>query len=76
MFFVLLQDPEDLPFTKGEILTILTKDEDQWWNARNSEGKTGLIPVPYVQKVSVLASRESGCLLDTQTPKNLPQAWS
>ncbi|XP_034939280.1 adapter molecule Crk [Chelonus insularis] len=43
-------DPDDLPFRKGEILTVITKDEEQWWTARNSVGQKGLIPVPYVQK--------------------------
>lgn len=43
-------DSEDLPFKKGEILQIVSKDEEQWWTARNSVGKVGQIPVPYVQK--------------------------
>ncbi|KAF2368743.1 SH2 domain [Trinorchestia longiramus] len=41
-------DPEDLAFKKGEILTILSKDEDQWWTACNCKGEKGSIPVPYV----------------------------
>ncbi|XP_017056797.1 adapter molecule Crk [Drosophila ficusphila] len=41
-------DQDDLPFHKGEVLTIVRKDEDQWWTARNSSGKIGQIPVPYV----------------------------
>ena len=45
------QDPDDLPFKKGEILTIVSKDEENWWTARNSLGQTGSIPVPYVAKV-------------------------
>lgn len=43
-------DPDDLPFRKGEILTIVSKDEEQWWTARNTMGQAGSIPVPYVQK--------------------------
>jgi len=43
-------DPDDLPFRKGEIMTIVSKDEEQWWTARNSLGQTGSIPVPYVVK--------------------------
>jgi hypothetical protein len=30
-----LQDPDDLPFKKGEILTVVSKDEEQWWTARH-----------------------------------------
>jgi len=44
-------DPDDLPFKKGELLTVVSKDEEQWWTARNSLGQTGSIPVPYVAKV-------------------------
>jgi proto-oncogene C-crk len=44
-------DPDDLPFRKGETLTVVSKDEEQWWTARNSLGQTGSIPVPYVAKL-------------------------
>lgn len=43
-------DADDLPFRKGEVLTVISKDEEQWWTAMNSLGQTGSIPVPYVQK--------------------------
>uniref|UniRef100_A0A8P0NGP8 CRK like proto-onco, adaptor protein n=1 Tax=Canis lupus familiaris TaxID=9615 RepID=A0A8P0NGP8_CANLF len=44
-------DAEDLPFKKGEILVIIEKPEEQWWSARNKEGRIGMIPVPYVEKL-------------------------
>lgn len=44
-------DAEDLPFRKGEVLVILEKPEEQWWSARNKEGRVGMIPVPYVEKL-------------------------
>ena len=47
----LFQDADDLPFRKGEVLTVISKDEEQWWTAMNNLGQTGSIPVPYVQKV-------------------------
>lgn len=53
------QDPDDLPFKKGEILTIVSKDEENWWTARNSLGQTGSIPVPYVAKVQCRLKRLS-----------------
>jgi len=43
-------DQDDLPFRKGDILTVISKDEEQWWTARNVLGQVGSIPVPYVQK--------------------------
>ncbi|XP_063066063.1 crk-like protein [Engraulis encrasicolus] len=44
-------DAEDLPFKKGEILIILDKPEEQWWSAKSKEGRVGMIPVPYVEKL-------------------------
>lgn len=44
-------DAEDLPFKKGEILVIVEKPEEQWWSARNKDGRAGMIPVPYVEKL-------------------------
>ncbi|XP_041863702.1 adapter molecule crk-like [Melanotaenia boesemani] len=43
-------DEEDLPFRKGDVLRVLEKPEEQWWNAANQEGRIGMIPVPYVEK--------------------------
>lgn len=51
-----MQDPEDLPFKKGEILKVVRKDEEQWWTARNSAGRVGAIPVPYVKLVKLRIS--------------------
>lgn len=45
-------DAEDLPFKKGEILIILEKPEEQWWSAKNKDGRVGMIPVPYVEKLA------------------------
>jgi SH3 domain len=49
--YSLFQDPDDLPFEKGAILTLIRKDEEQWWTAMNSDGQKGLVPVPYIEKV-------------------------
>uniref|UniRef100_A0A3Q0S3M1 Adapter molecule crk n=1 Tax=Amphilophus citrinellus TaxID=61819 RepID=A0A3Q0S3M1_AMPCI len=43
-------DYEDLPFRRGDILRVLEKPEEQWWNATNQEGRVGMIPVPYVER--------------------------
>ncbi|XP_059047688.1 adapter molecule Crk [Achroia grisella] len=44
-------DPDDLPFRRGERLMVINRDEEQWWTARNSQGRTGSIPVPYIQRL-------------------------
>uniref|UniRef100_A0A8C4PWW8 Adapter molecule crk n=1 Tax=Eptatretus burgeri TaxID=7764 RepID=A0A8C4PWW8_EPTBU len=51
-FDFLGKDEEDLPFKRGEILTIIAKPEDQWWSARNKEGRIGMIPVTYVERAT------------------------
>lgn len=61
------QDPDDLPFHKGEILTVVSKDEEQWWTARNALGQTGSIPVPYVSKVSHTIFRGSRSFIALKT---------
>jgi len=59
------KDQEDLPFKKGEILEIISKDEDKWWMAKNKDGRTGQIPVPYVTKYTGAANHNSQ-LIDIQ----------
>ncbi|CAH2099011.1 unnamed protein product [Euphydryas editha] len=44
-------DADDLPFRRGEKLMVINRDEEQWWTARNALGRTGSIPVPYVQRL-------------------------
>lgn len=59
-------DPEDLHFKKGDIMIVLRKDEDEWWTVKHSDGRTGSIPVPYIEIVSytiVIGSHEQNCLL-------------
>ncbi|KAL3970666.1 ficolin [Sarotherodon galilaeus] len=43
-------DYEDLPFRRGDVLRVLEKPEEQWWHAKNQEGRVGMIPVPYVER--------------------------
>uniref|UniRef100_A0A1A8LB59 Adapter molecule crk n=2 Tax=Nothobranchius pienaari TaxID=704102 RepID=A0A1A8LB59_9TELE len=50
IFDFLGNDDEDLPFRIGDVLRVLEKPEEQWWNAANQEGRVGMIPVPYVEK--------------------------
>ncbi|XP_013414147.1 tyrosine-protein kinase CSK [Lingula anatina] len=44
---------EDLPFQKGDVLTIIKATRDpMWYHARRSDNKEGMIPANYVQKRS------------------------
>ncbi|CAG0913478.1 unnamed protein product [Notodromas monacha] len=71
-------DPDDLPFKKGELLEVLTKDEEQWWTARNSIGQRGSIPVPYVQKVndSMLAQISNDSMSTSATQDSNDEEFS
>jgi proto-oncogene C-crk len=44
------RDPGDLSFEEGEELTLLWKDEEEWWTVRNIRGDHGLVPVKYLEK--------------------------
>ena len=33
-------------------MIVLRKDEDEWWTVRHTDGRTGSIPVPYIEIVS------------------------
>ena len=44
---------KDLPFDKGDILTILSQALDtNWYHAQHVDGRKGLIPANYVQRRS------------------------
>jgi len=43
------EDPDELPFVENEILTIVSKNDEGWWRARNSSGRIGLIPANYTE---------------------------
>ena len=49
----LKDDPEDLHFNKGDRMVVLRKDEDEWWFARHEDGRSGSIPVPYIEVVTI-----------------------
>ena len=44
-------NPEELVFNKGEVLDIIDQPQDDpdWWEAKMSDGRTGLIPRNYVE---------------------------
>ena len=33
-------------------MVVLRKDEEEWWFVKHSDGRTGSIPVPYIEVVS------------------------
>lgn len=43
--------PDDLPFKKGDVLTIVQPTKDpNWYKGKNENGKEGMVPATYVQK--------------------------
>uniref|UniRef100_UPI00358EE108 crk-like protein n=1 Tax=Myxine glutinosa TaxID=7769 RepID=UPI00358EE108 len=63
-------DPEDLSFRRGELLLVLDRPEEQWWTARNRDGRAGMIPVPYVERWV----NPSPCIRVAHPPP--PPVWS
>ncbi|KAL3982059.1 Variant SH3 domain family protein [Acanthocheilonema viteae] len=54
------QEPTDLSFEKNEILDIIEKPQEEWWEARNALGNVGLVPGNYLAQLDeVLMQRDS-----------------
>lgn len=43
--------PEELGFTKGDVLSVIRLQDDGWWEAEvtTTRGRTGLVPSNYLQ---------------------------
>uniref|UniRef100_A0A3Q4H579 Adapter molecule crk n=1 Tax=Neolamprologus brichardi TaxID=32507 RepID=A0A3Q4H579_NEOBR len=67
-------DYEDLPFRRGDILRVLEKPEEQWWHAKNQEGRVGMIPVPYVERYRP-SSPTNGPVYARAIQKRVPNAY-
>lgn len=44
-------DPMEISFQKGEILYAATVTGTRWWNARNQDGKIGIVPSNYMEVI-------------------------
>ncbi|VDK81904.1 unnamed protein product [Litomosoides sigmodontis] len=54
------QEPTDLSFEKNEILDIIEKPQEDWWEARNALGNVGFVPGNYLAQFDeVLMERDS-----------------
>jgi proto-oncogene C-crk len=65
-------DSEDLPFQKGDIMYILKKEEEAWWLARHSDGRVGLIPVPYIKQRKVIGGMPPRRTESVMHPRSQP----
>jgi hypothetical protein len=52
-------EAEQLEFKQGDVLTVVAKDSDEWWTARNHQGKQGSIPHNYVRVLTDAEAREA-----------------
>jgi hypothetical protein len=46
MFVFSPENPDELPFQKGDIISVLEKNDDGWWRGELN-GKTGMFPSNY-----------------------------
>ncbi|VDN18524.1 unnamed protein product [Gongylonema pulchrum] len=54
------QEPSDLSFEKNEVLDIIEKRQEEWWEARNALGNVGLVPFNYLAHLDeVVLQRDS-----------------
>ena len=46
----LVKHPNDLPFKQGEVLTLLSKD-NEWWTGVDGRGRKGMFPAAFVKEM-------------------------
>lgn len=69
---------EDLPFKKGEILTIQSTSMDpNWWKARDSKGKEGMVPANYLEELlaGATSAPKTGTLPRDASGQLMPMPW-
>ena len=45
------QNGDELSFEAGEVISLLSKDEPDWWKGRIGEDRVGVFPANYVEPV-------------------------
>uniref|UniRef100_A0A1I8F785 SH3 domain-containing protein n=1 Tax=Macrostomum lignano TaxID=282301 RepID=A0A1I8F785_9PLAT len=45
------QDPDELRFRQNDIITVLGREDDSWWLGQTQDGRRGVFPYNYVQKL-------------------------
>ena len=45
------QNGDELSFEAGEVITLLSKDEPDWWRGQIGEDRVGVFPANYVEPV-------------------------
>lgn len=43
------QGDDELPMVEGEQLTVVEKENEDWWKVRNASGQEGVVPASYVE---------------------------
>uniref|UniRef100_A0A4W5LWI7 Nephronophthisis 1 n=1 Tax=Hucho hucho TaxID=62062 RepID=A0A4W5LWI7_9TELE len=64
----------DLTIQMGEVLTILSKNEDGWWLAQDSKGNKGQVPKTYMKVPSVDQFFDVDCC-NSNYNKNIYSNW-
>lgn len=54
------QNSDELTFLKDDVITIISKDEPDWWRGQLGTA-IGLFPVNYVQPLSQMDDRNNQC---------------
>jgi len=45
------QNDDELCFETGDIITLISKDEEAWWKGATADGRTGVFPSNYVELI-------------------------
>ncbi|VDN55711.1 unnamed protein product [Dracunculus medinensis] len=64
------QEPTDLPFERNEVLEIIGKPQDEWWEARNALGNSGFVPANFLGHIDDIVIQRSNSETSSLSSEN------
>jgi len=64
MYDFVAQGEDELSVTEHELVTIIDKENDEWWSVKNATGREGVVPAQYVQLNDGSASAQAAAADD------------
>lgn len=60
------QGEDELTVKENDVITVMDKENDEWWLVRNSRGQEGVVPAQYVEIGDVSAAAAGGAEYDEE----------
>lgn len=62
------QGEDELSIADGETLTVVERENEDWWTVKNKSGQQGVVPAQYVEvsaiyQINSVNETDQGCLI-------------